>query len=62
MKIVNLTASFEGLKLENPIKAQAEATTIRSAVSRAFAAVLKAPELKSKRLTVINLSIDISNK
>lgn len=61
MKVAKVVATFENLEGVT-ISQEAEASTVRSAISRALAAVLKAPELKRKRLTVMNLSVDLSNK
>jgi len=63
MKIANVTANFPGILAEDGfIQKEAEATTIRSAISRAIAAILKSPQLKSKHLKVINFEVLISKK
>ena len=62
MKIAKISAAFPGSYEGNELTGEAEASTVRSAISRALASVLKAPELKRKRITAINLAITISNK
>lgn len=62
MKTVKVVATFPGLLSQNnPILADAEATTLRAAISRAVDSVLKSPELKRKRVTDIELKITVNN-
>jgi phage-related protein len=61
MKFARIQAEFPdlaGIKLTDC----GEATTVRAAISRAVAAIFEHPELRSKRIGVINMSVTLANK
>ena len=62
MKTVNVTAEFPGLNsdgYEVKITESATASTVRSGLSRAVAAILKNPGLKRKRIHEMKLTVMI---
>lgn len=63
MKTAKMVATFDGLVPGDfSVTAESSASTLRSAVSRALAEVLKSPELKRKRIKSIHLDIEIGSK
>lgn len=63
MKNIRVTATFDGLiPGDFSVLQEVSASTLRSAVSRAFAGVLKDPELKRKRIKNIHLDIEVVTK
>lgn len=63
MKNVKAVATFDGLVSGDfSVVQEASASTLRSAVSRALGAVLKAPELKRKRIKSMHLDIEVTTK
>lgn len=62
MKTVQLTAKFPDVpEVENSIVEQASASTLRAAVSRALAAILKNPSLKRKRIRQASFDLEVKN-
>ena len=62
MKIAVINAEFTELPGNNQLQAQGEASTIRAAISRAVAALFKQPALKGKRISVVNMTVTLTNK
>lgn len=66
MKTVNIVAEFpdvlDSVNVPVKVSGEASASTLRSAVARALGSILKAPELKRKRIKTISLTIEITNK
>lgn len=63
MKTITIEATFPDLETEGyevKIKETADATTLRSGISRAVAAIIANPELKRKRYTNINMVVSIA--
>jgi len=61
MKIAVINAEFAELPGNNQLQAQGEASTIRAAISRAVAALFKQPALKGKRISIINMTVTLTN-
>ena len=62
MKIAVINAEFAELPGNNQLQAQGEASTIRAAISRAVAALFKQPALKGKRISIVNMTVTLTNK
>jgi hypothetical protein len=66
MKTAKVVATFpdvlDSVNIGIVLTGEATSSSIRSAVSRALAEILKSPELKRKRIHNINLTVEITNK
>ena len=62
MKIAKIDAEFTELPGNNRLTGQGEASTIRAAISRAVADLFKQPALKGKRISVVNMTVTLTNK
>ena len=62
MKIARIDAEFSELTGDNRVQGYGEGSTIRAAISRAVADVFKNDALSRKRITTVNMTVNLSNK
>ena len=62
MKIARIDAEFSELTGDNRVQGYGEGSTIRAAISRAVADVFGSDALNRKRITTVNMTVNLSNK
>ena len=62
MKIARIDAEFSELSGDNRVQGYGEGSTIRAAISRAVADVFGSDAWNRKRITTVNMTVNLSNK